>query len=75
MTFGLSHDDEFRRAYDEKHLLLNDGNNGMWGVAFDNGHIALFECGHMYSLTEADSFKAGRQMLQEGHQIGLKIIK
>jgi glycolate oxidase len=72
LVTGLSMDDEFRKKYDEKHLLFNDGNNGMWSVAFDGGHYSLFECGHMYNLTEAESFKAGRQMLQEGHEIGLK---
>ena len=69
---GLSKDDSFRRKYDDQHLLFNDGNNGMWGVMFDGGHFALFECGHMYSPTEADSWKAGRQMQMEGHEIGLK---
>jgi glycolate oxidase len=72
MAFGLSFDDEFRRKYDEKSLLLNDGNNGMWGVAFEGGHMALFECGHMYSPIDADSFKAGKQMLVEGEEIALK---
>ena len=69
---GLGKDDEFRRKYDDEHLLFNDGNNGMWGVMFDGGHFALFECGHMYSPTEADSWKAGAQMMKEGHEIGLK---
>jgi glycolate oxidase len=69
---GLSMDDQFRKKYDDQHLLLNDGNNGMWSVDFDNGHFSLFECGHMYNITETDSFKAGRQMLQEGHELGFK---
>jgi glycolate oxidase len=69
---GLAKDDSFRRKYDDENLLFNDGNNGMWGVMFDGGHFALFECGHMYSPTEADSWKAGRQMQMEGHEIGIK---
>jgi glycolate oxidase len=72
MVEGLIKDDEFRRKYDDQHLLFNDGNNGMWSVIFDGGHFALFECGHMYSPTEADSWKAGNQMRKEGHEIGLK---
>jgi glycolate oxidase len=72
LVVGLNKDDEFRRKYDDEHLLFNDGNNGMWSVMFDDGHFALFECGHMYSPTEADSWKAGSQMRKEGHEIGLK---
>jgi glycolate oxidase len=72
LALGLGMDGAFRRPYDDKGLLFNDGNNGMWGVPFDNSHISLFECGHMYSPTEADSWKAGNQMMQEGHEIGMK---
>jgi hypothetical protein len=71
MALGLSMDDAFRKPYDEQGLLFNDGNNGMWGVPFEGSHWALFECGHMYSPTEADSWKAGAKMMDEGHKIGL----
>jgi glycolate oxidase len=71
-TVGLQADGEFRKKYDEQGLLFNDGNNGMWGVAFDNGHFALFECGHMYSPTEADSWRAGADMMLDGTEIELK---
>lgn len=72
LQVGLSKDDEFRRKYDDKNLLFNDGNNGMWGITFDNGHYALFECGHMYSQNEADSWKAAAYMMAEGGEIALK---
>jgi glycolate oxidase len=72
MAFGLSFDDEFRKKYDDKGLLLNDGNNGMWGVGFEGGHVALFECGHMFSPTDPDSFKAAGQIGNEGMDISLK---
>jgi len=72
LVHGLSLDDEFRRKYDEKQLLFNDGNNGMWSVDFDNGRFCLFECGHMFNLTDSESFKARNQMLQEGHKIGFE---
>jgi glycolate oxidase len=72
VTRGLSVDDGFRKKYDEQGILFNDGNNGMWGVMFDNGHFALFECGHMYSPTSAESWKGGWVMMQEGHEIGIK---
>jgi glycolate oxidase len=72
VTSGLSMDDAFRKKYDEQGLLYNDGTNGMWGVMFDNGHFGLFECGHMYSPTSPDSWKAGAGMLQEGRQIKMK---
>jgi hypothetical protein len=71
-AFGLSHDDAFRKKYDDQHLLFNDGNNGMWSVAFDGSHYALFECGHMYSPTEADSWRAAAEMMKEGGEIALK---
>jgi glycolate oxidase len=71
LVVGLGKDDEFRRKYDDQNLLFNDGNNGMWGVMFEGGHFALFECGHMYSPTEADSWKAGSQMMIEGHELEL----
>jgi glycolate oxidase len=72
LTVGLQTDGEFRKKYDTKGQLFNDGNNGMWSVMFDNGHFALFECGHMYSPTEVESWQAGGEMQQEGHEIGLK---
>jgi glycolate oxidase len=72
ITRGLSDDDAFRKKYDEQDLLFNDGNNGMWGVMFDNGHFGLFECGHMYSPTSTDSWKAAFDMMKEGLEIRLK---
>jgi glycolate oxidase len=72
LALGLSMDDIFRKPYDEQGLLFNDGNNGMWGVPFDNSHMSLFECGHMYSPTEVESWKAGTQMRVEGHKIGME---
>jgi glycolate oxidase len=71
-TLGLSFDSALRKKYDDNGLLFNDGNNGMWGVTFEGGHWALFECGHMYSPTEADSWKAGAQLMGEGNEIALK---
>jgi glycolate oxidase len=72
MVTGLSKDDAFRRKYDDQNLLFNDGSNGMWGVSFDGGHYALFECGHMYSPTEGDSWTAAAEMMGEGGEIALK---
>jgi glycolate oxidase len=72
LVVGLQEDGEFRKKYDEQGLLFNDGSNGMWGVMFDNGHFALFECGHMYSPTEVDSWTAGAEMMKEGNGIKLK---
>jgi len=72
LLVGLKVDGDFRKKYDEEGLLFNDGNNGMWSVMFDGGRFALFECGHMYSPTEVESWKAGNQMMIEGHELGLK---
>jgi hypothetical protein len=72
LVVGLQKDGEFRKKYDEQGILFNDGNNGMWSVIFDGGHFALFECGHMYSPTSPESWKGGWEMMQEGHEIGLK---
>ena len=38
---------------------------------FEGSHFALFECGHLYSPTEVDSWKAGADMQKEGKEIGL----
>jgi glycolate oxidase len=70
-AMGLSLDKEFRKKYEEKGLILDDGVNEMWGVMFDGSHFALFECGHLYSPTEAESWKAGADMQKEGGEIGL----
>jgi len=71
-TMSLSKDREFRKKYEEQDLIFNDGTNGMWSVTFDGSRFALFECGHMYSPTEANSWKAAAQMMKEGGEIALK---
>jgi len=70
--FGLSFDKEFRKPYDDKGLLVNDGINHMWSVSFEGGHFALFECGHLYSITDEDSHRAGGQMMMEGNELSIK---
>lgn len=72
MIQGLKKDADLRKKYDEQDLLFNDGNNGMWSVIFDGGRFALFECGHMYSPTEVESWKAGAELMGEGREIALK---
>jgi glycolate oxidase len=72
IAYGLSFDKEFRKKYDEKDLLGDDGTNNMWGVPFEGGHWSIFECGHNYDPTNEASFKSMEKMMVEGEEIGLK---
>ncbi|OGO24820.1 MAG: hypothetical protein A2144_09640 [Chloroflexi bacterium RBG_16_50_9] len=71
-TFGLSLDKEFRRKYDARDVLGDDGTNNMWGVPFEGGHWSIFECGHFYDPADKHSFKGMEEMMQEGKEIGIK---
>jgi len=65
----LSLDRDFRKKYEEKDGIFNDGTNNMWGVTFEGSHFALVECGHLYSITEKDSWIAADGMRAEGDEI------
>jgi glycolate oxidase len=71
-AMGLSLDKEFRKKYDERGVLGNDGTNNMWGVPFEGGHWSIFECGHNYSPTDEESFRGMEEMMEEGDEIALK---
>jgi glycolate oxidase len=73
IAMGLSLDKEFRKKYDDKGLLGNDGTNNMWGVPFEGGHWSIFECGHNYDPTDKASFNSMLEMMDEGEEIGLRV--
>jgi len=73
ITSGLSIDKEFRKKYDEKGLLGDDGTNNMWGVPFEGGHWSIFECGHNYDPCDKASFESMVKMMDEGEEIGIKV--
>jgi len=70
-TMGLELDKDFNK-YRESGILLYDGTNNMWGVTFEGGHFALFECGHMYSPTDEESCIGAGKMMEEGGEVQLK---
>jgi hypothetical protein len=72
-AMGLSLDKDFRKKYDERGILCDDGVNEMWGVPFDGGHWAIFECGHFPDPSDDESLKGVEEMMKEGNEIGLKI--
>jgi hypothetical protein len=73
ITMGLAIDKEFRKKYDEKDLLGDDGTNNMWSVPFEGGHWAIFECGHNYDPTDKASYESMLEMMNEGEEIGFKV--
>ncbi len=68
----LSMDRDFRKKYDDKGMLMNDGTNTMWGVAFEGAHFALCECGHLFDPTNEEAFESADEMMKEAAEIKLK---
>ena len=71
-AMALSLDKDFRKKYDDAGVLVDDGNNHMWGVSIEGSHFALTECGHFYDPTDEYSFNGQVEMMDEGWDLKMK---
>ena len=70
---GLEKDEPIKEKYAEKGVILADGTYNTWGVIWESGHIAHFECGHQFDHTDEKSYKGVAEMMREGVETAMKI--
>ena len=71
-ALGLNLDGRQRDKYVEKGVIVNDGTYNSWGSTFEGAHLALVECGQLFSATDKESAEGMEEMRLEGLQISLK---
>jgi glycolate oxidase len=68
-AMGLKLDAGLRQKYVDKGIIGDDGTYNSWGVTFEGGHMALFECGHFWDPLDEQSSKGILEMVDDGVEI------
>ncbi len=71
-ALGLKMDEVHRNKYAARGVIMDDGTLNSWGAPFEGTHFSLFECGHQFSPTDAESIKGMEEMGIEGMETTLK---
>ena len=72
-AMGLKMDERIKEKYSAKGAILDDGTYNTWGVVWEGGHFAHYECGHQFDPGDEKSRQYTGEMIEEGMQTVLSV--